>query len=103
MPADPPATRPSDRPSAGRVEPVPESTPPTGRASVGQAESASGQAESADGQTESARETARRRRLADLLGDVLPETTADDRPEPGPETRSDERWYLENRPPHHGG
>jgi len=50
-----------------------------------------------------AREAARRRRLAEVFGDVLPEATADDRPEPGSATGADERWYTENRPPHHGG
>jgi hypothetical protein len=45
---------------------------------------------------------ARRRRLAALLGDVLPETTRDDRPAPVPGADAD-RWYLDNRPPHHGG
>ncbi|MBE9373933.1 hypothetical protein IQ251_05670 [Saccharopolyspora sp. HNM0983] len=43
----------------------------------------------------------RRRRLAEVFGDVLPENTSDDAPEherpadPG-------RWYRENTPPHHG-
>ncbi|WP_331168458.1 hypothetical protein [Pseudonocardia sp.] len=46
---------------------------------------------------------ARRRRLAELFGDVLPEATADDRLERDPSSRADERWYTENRPPHHGG
>jgi hypothetical protein len=45
-----------------------------------------------------AREAARRRRLAEVFGDVLPETSAD---EPRPAARGDE-WYEENRPPHHG-
>ncbi|WP_394614001.1 hypothetical protein JNUCC0626_29495 [Lentzea sp. JNUCC 0626] len=42
---------------------------------------------------------ARRRRLAEVFGEVLPETTSDERS--GPEDR--EGWYRENRPPHHGG
>jgi hypothetical protein len=46
-----------------------------------------------------AEEAARRRRLAEVFGDVLPETSPDD-PRP---TGRDERWYEENRPPHHGG
>jgi len=46
---------------------------------------------------------ARRRRLAEVFGDVLPEATADDRPERDPSSGADERWYTENRPPHHGG
>ncbi|HUQ54963.1 hypothetical protein [Lentzea sp.] len=45
---------------------------------------------------------ARRRRLAEVFGDVLPETTSDER---GGGAGSDDResWYRENRPPHHGG
>ncbi|MDQ2584603.1 hypothetical protein [Saccharothrix yanglingensis] len=46
-----------------------------------------------------AREAARRRRLAEVFGDVLPEDTSDS-PRPTPR---DEDWYRENRPPHHGG
>ncbi|WP_158842496.1 hypothetical protein [Saccharothrix deserti] len=46
-----------------------------------------------------AEEAARRRRLAEVFGDVLPETSSD---EPRPSGR-DDRWYEENRPPHHGG
>ncbi|MEV8438357.1 hypothetical protein AB0425_13350 [Actinosynnema sp. NPDC051121] len=46
-----------------------------------------------------AEEAARRRRLAEVFGDVLPETSSDD---PNPTAR-DDRWYEENRPPHHGG
>ncbi|MGW4211614.1 hypothetical protein ACWEIJ_26715 [Lentzea sp. NPDC004789] len=42
----------------------------------------------------------RRRRLAEVFGDVLPETTSDERG--GPEADR-EAWYRENRPPHHGG
>ncbi|SFS55371.1 hypothetical protein [Saccharopolyspora flava] len=42
----------------------------------------------------------RRRRLAEIFGDVLPETTSDDRPEPSGESTR-ESWYRENRPPHH--
>jgi hypothetical protein len=44
---------------------------------------------------------ARKRRLAEVFGDVLPESTTDDRdPEP---TLTDDHWLIENRPPHHGG
>ncbi|MGZ3140910.1 hypothetical protein ACVDFE_02670 [Lentzea chajnantorensis] len=42
----------------------------------------------------------RRRRLAEVFGDVLPETTSDERGETGGDS---EAWYRENRPPHHGG
>ncbi|GAA4612324.1 hypothetical protein [Saccharopolyspora hordei] len=45
-------------------------------------------------------ERERRRTLAEIFGDVLPETTADDRPDRTP-ADDEERWYRENRPPHH--
>lgn len=45
-------------------------------------------------------ERERRRKLAEIFGDVLPETTSDDRPDRTP-AEDDERWYRENRPPHH--
>ena len=42
---------------------------------------------------------ARRRRLDRIFGDVLPDTTGDERDT----ARADgDRWYRENRPPHHG-
>lgn len=46
----------------------------------------------------------RRKRLAAVFGDVLPETTGDERAggRAGDEGRSDD-WYLAQRPPHHGG
>lgn len=59
------------------------------------------------GDAEHSRETeseaaarARKRRLAEIFGEVLPETTSDDRPAPD-QARGD-NWYRENRPPHHG-
>ncbi|MFB9904600.1 hypothetical protein [Allokutzneria oryzae] len=43
----------------------------------------------------------RRRKLDELFGDVLPETTSDERdPADRADRRSDD-WYYENRPPHH--
>jgi hypothetical protein len=49
----------------------------------------------------------RRKRLAEVYGDALPETTKDERDEPaptgsGPESQSD-RWLRDQVPPHHGG
>jgi hypothetical protein len=40
------------------------------------------------------------KRLEKVFGDVLPETTADER---DPDRRRDtsDSWYEENRPPHH--
>jgi hypothetical protein len=44
----------------------------------------------------------RRARLAAVFGDVLPETTADERdPEESPERDADE-WLRRQVPPHHG-
>ncbi|WP_089909151.1 hypothetical protein [Lentzea albida] len=48
-------------------------------------------------------DAARRRRLAEVFGDVLPETTSDERGGSGAGADDREAWYRENRPPHHGG
>ncbi|TKV61813.1 hypothetical protein FDO65_09810 [Nakamurella flava] len=50
------------------------------------------------------RQARRRRELDQMFGEVLPETTRD---ESGPDGRANgpsdrDRWYSENRPPHHG-
>ncbi|HEY2793362.1 MAG TPA: hypothetical protein VGJ28_13440 [Micromonosporaceae bacterium] len=42
----------------------------------------------------------RRRPVSDPFGDVLPDTTRDER-DPESAGRDDEAWYRENRPPHH--
>jgi hypothetical protein len=45
-----------------------------------------------------------RRRLDEVFGDVLPETTSDERDPRASGSAghsSDDEWYLENRPPHH--
>ena len=44
---------------------------------------------------------ARRRRLAEVFGDVLPEQTGDDADEPQPSDSTDE-WLRRQVPPHHG-
>ena len=48
-----------------------------------------------------------RRRLAAVFGDVLPDTTADERAEPDPHDMDavdeTERRLLAERPPHHDG
>ncbi|MTD57316.1 hypothetical protein [Amycolatopsis pithecellobii] len=41
-----------------------------------------------------------RRELDAIFGDVLPETTSDER-EPASPSSDREAWYRENRPPHH--
>ncbi|GLY35222.1 hypothetical protein Amsp01_012460 [Amycolatopsis sp. NBRC 101858] len=42
----------------------------------------------------------RRRRVDEIFGDVLPETTSDER-DPDRRTGLPDDWYRENRPPHH--
>jgi hypothetical protein len=45
----------------------------------------------------------RRRRLAEVFGDALPDTTSDERdPADGAPGRGD-TWLREQVPPHHGG
>ncbi len=44
-----------------------------------------------------------RKLLDDIFGDVLPETTGDERDSSSSDTGHSEQWYRENRPPHHGG
>jgi hypothetical protein len=60
------------------------------------------------------RDWERRRRLAEVFGETLPETTSDER-EPGEsggvrrpaasaaEESASDRWLREQVPPHHGG
>jgi hypothetical protein len=48
-----------------------------------------------------ARARPRRRPLPDPFGDVLPDTTADERDPESARRDDDESWYRENRPPHH--
>lgn len=49
-------------------------------------------------------EAARRGRVAEVFGDVLPETTGDERGSAGEDGAEDDRdrWYREQVPPHHG-
>ena len=55
-----------------------------------------------------AREARRRRRLAEVFGDVLPESTRDDQPDPDTSRASgdaggrDDDWFRDQVPPHHG-
>jgi len=45
----------------------------------------------------------RQRRLAEVFGDVPPETTSDERdPEPGSDEDAQDRWLRRQVPPHHG-
>lgn len=43
----------------------------------------------------------RRQRLAAVFGDVLPETTTDER-DPAEEGGTSDQWLREQVPPHHG-
>lgn len=45
---------------------------------------------------------ARKRRLAEIFGDVLPEQTKDDLAEGGDTEASQEDWLRRQVPPHHG-
>ncbi len=45
---------------------------------------------------------ARRRRLAEVFGDVLPEQTSDDAAEPQTQPETSEEWLRQQVPPHHG-
>lgn len=46
------------------------------------------------------RRRAKDRKLDEVFGDVLPDTTSDER-DPGTSRAGGEDWYHENRPPHH--
>jgi hypothetical protein len=50
--------------------------------------------------TEPREEPTPARRLDEVFGDVLPETTSDER-DPDRRSRDGDSWYEENRPPHH--
>jgi hypothetical protein len=45
---------------------------------------------------------ARRRRLAEVFGDVLPEQTSDDAAEPETGREGNDEWLKRQVPPHHG-
>jgi hypothetical protein len=44
----------------------------------------------------------RKRRLAAVFGDVLPETTSDERDDEGDDKPSSDAWLKAQVPPHHG-
>jgi hypothetical protein len=48
-------------------------------------------------------EAARRRRLDEVFGDVLPETTSDERDDRDAGGDASDRWLRDQVPPHHGG
>jgi hypothetical protein len=46
----------------------------------------------------------RRRRLAEVFGDTLPDTTSDERDEtPAQRESASDEWLRRQVPPHHGG
>jgi hypothetical protein len=45
----------------------------------------------------------RRKRRAEVFGDTLPETTADERGDRPRRDDDNDRWLREQVPPHHGG
>ena len=47
-------------------------------------------------------DTARRRRVAEVFGDVLPEVTSDERDDRDGERGDSDRWLRAQVPPHHG-
>jgi len=51
---------------------------------------------------EARRRAASERRRREVFGDVLDESTLDDRPETGASTPDPDRWLRDNVPPHHG-
>ena len=85
-------------------------TPPTGESDGSRPESAGSSAATDPGDTDPAdtdpaaadereSEWVRRRRLAAVFGDVVPEQTSDDA---GPRGGKGDDWYREQVPPHHG-
>ena len=44
----------------------------------------------------------RRRRIAAVFGEVLPDTTADERDPEAPDDRDGDGWLRAQVPPHHG-
>ncbi len=59
--------------------------------------------DSADRSARAAAEAERRRRRAEIFGDVLPDATRDDRdPEADRRDGKNDDWLRRNVPPHHG-
>ena len=48
-------------------------------------------------------EREKRRRRAEVFGDVLPDSTSDDRDEDAAERGDPDEWLRRQVPPHHGG
>ena len=58
-------------------------------------------AASCDGQADWLTDDARRRRRA-RFGDVLPDSTSDDREDSGDRSDASDDWFRREVPPHHG-
>jgi hypothetical protein len=58
--------------------------------------------EGADGEPARESDWERKRRLARIFGDVLPDTTRDERDEPQAAERGSDAWLKAQVPPHHG-
>ena len=54
------------------------------------------------GRREAESEWERRRRRAEVFGDTLPDTTADERDDSPKRESETDRWLREQVPPHHG-
>jgi len=104
-PPDPPSDSPSDAPPETPADTVPEAVPDTVPDTV--PEAVPDTVPEPGGAPDDA-EWRRRRRLATVFGDVLPETTSDDRdgdvtPADAQEARdAQDRWLRSQVPPHHG-
>jgi hypothetical protein len=55
-----------------------------------------------DGELTAADRAERRRRLAEVFGDALPEQTSDDISPEGGDVAATEEWLRRQVPPHHG-
>jgi hypothetical protein len=47
-------------------------------------------------------EAERKRKLAEVFGDVLPDTTSDERDDDARDESSRDGWFRDQVPPHHG-
>lgn len=59
------------------------------------------QQDRAEDESARSRDWQRRRYLADVFGELLPESTSDDRAPKRAEGSGSDGWHVRNRPPHH--
>ncbi len=57
---------------------------------------------SPDKQADGLTDDERRRRRARVFGDVLPDSTSDDREDAGDRSDASDDWFRREVPPHHG-